>query len=57
MYGQFILEIPENVDNNKTWQWLSNWDLKIAAEALLRAAREQAMRTNHVKHYKLKPPV
>ena len=23
MYGQFIREMPENVDKNKTWQWLS----------------------------------
>ena len=28
MYGQFIREMPENVDENKTWQWLSKCDLK-----------------------------
>ena len=29
MYGQFVREMPENVDKNKTWQWLSKCDLKI----------------------------
>ena len=29
MYEQFIREMPENVDKNKTWQWLSKCDLKI----------------------------
>ena len=28
IYGQFIREMPENVDENKTWQWLSKCDLK-----------------------------
>ena len=51
MYGQFVREMPENVDRNKTWQWLSNCDLKIGTEALLCAAQEQAIRTNYVKHY------
>ena len=44
-------EMPENVDKNKTWQWLSKCDLKIGTEALLCAAQEQAIRTNYVKHY------
>ena len=34
MYGQFVREMPENVDKNKTWQWLSKCDLKIGTEAL-----------------------
>ena len=30
MYGQFVREMPENVDNKDiTWQWLSKCDLKI----------------------------
>ena len=44
MYGQFVREMPENVDKNKTWQWLSKCDLKIGTEALLCAAQEQAIR-------------
>ena len=51
MYGQFVREMPENVDKNKTWQWLSKCDLKIGTEALLCAAQEKAIRTNYVKHY------
>ena len=51
MYGKFVREMPENVDKNKTWQWLSKCDLKIGTEALLCAAQEQAIRTNCVKYY------
>ena len=51
MYGQFVSEMPENVDNDKTWQWLSKCDLKIGTEAFLCAAQEQAIRTNYVKHH------
>ena len=39
MYGQFVREMPENVDRDKTWQWLSKCDLKIGTEALLCAAQ------------------
>ena len=42
--------MPEKVDMDKTWQWLSRCDLKIGTEALLCAAQEQAIRTNYVKH-------
>ena len=38
MYGQFVREMPENVDKNKSWKWLSKCDLKIGTEALLCAA-------------------
>ena len=30
MHGQFVREMPEKVDKNKTWQWLSISDLKIS---------------------------
>ena len=50
MHGQFVRELPEKVDKDKTWQWLSRCDLKIGTEALLCAAQEQAIRTNYVKH-------
>ena len=42
MYGEFVREMPENVDKNKTWQWLSKCDL-IGTEALLG--------TGHYLHY------
>ena len=50
MHGQFVREMPEKVDKDKTWQWLTRCDLKIGTEALLCAAQEQAIRTNYVKH-------
>ena len=51
MYGQFIREMPEKVDKDKTWNWLLRSDLKVETEALLCAAQEQAIRTNYVKHH------
>ena len=51
MYGQFTKEIPQKVDKDETWLWLSKSDLKIGKEALLSAAQEKAIRTNYVKHY------
>ena len=50
MYGQFVREMPEKIDKEKTWNWLVNGDLKVETEALLCAAQEQAIRTNYVKH-------
>ena len=38
MYGLFVREIPEKVDQERTWQWLSKVDLKIRTETLLCAA-------------------
>ena len=43
--------MPEKVDKDRTWQWLSKKDLKIGTEALLCGAQEQAIRTNYVKHH------
>ena len=43
--------MPEKVDKDKTWQWLSKSELKIGTEALLCATQEQAVRTNNVKQH------
>ena len=51
MHGQFVREMPEKVDKDKTWQWLSKSDLKIGTEVLLCAAQEQVISTNYVKHH------
>ena len=51
MHGQFIRETMEKVDKEKTWQWLSRGGLKVGTEALLRAAQEQAIRTNYTKYH------
>ena len=29
MYGQFVREMPESTDKNKTWEWLRKADRKI----------------------------
>ena len=51
MHGQFVWEIPENVDKNRIWEWLFKSYLKIGIEALLCAVQEQATRINYVKHH------
>ena len=51
MHGQFVREMPDKVDKNKTWEWLSKSDLKIGTEALLCAAQEQVIRTNYIKYH------
>ena len=51
MHGQFVREMPEKVDQDKTWQWLSESNLKIKTEALLCAAQEETIRTNNAKHH------
>ena len=51
MQGQFVREMPDKVDKEKTWQWLSKGYLKIGTEALLCAAQEQVIRTNYIKRH------
>ena len=51
MHGQFSREMPEKVDKEKSWYWLSRGDVKVETEALLCAAQEQAIRTNYIKHH------
>ena len=51
MHTQFVRKMPEKVDKDRTWQWLSKSDLKIGAEVLLCAEQEQAIRINYVKHH------
>ena len=35
MHGQFLREIPETFDEDKSWHWLSKRQLKIGTEWLL----------------------
>ena len=51
MHGQFSKEIPENVDKERSWYWLSRGDVKVETEALLCAAQEQKLITNYIKHH------
>ena len=48
---QYITEMDENIDKDKTWGWLKNGDLKVCKEALICAARDQSLRTNYGKHH------
>ena len=53
MYGQFLREMPETVDKDKTWEWTRKIDLEVETEALIFAAQEQALKTNNVQHRQL----
>ena len=35
MHGQFLREMPETVDKDKTWEWTRKSDLKVETEALM----------------------
>ena len=48
MYSQFLREMPETVDTDKTWEWTRRSDLKVETEAIICAVQEQALRTNYV---------
>ena len=51
MHGQFIREMTEKADKEKTWQWLSRGDLKVVTEVFLCAAQKQAIRRNYMKYH------
>ena len=50
MYGQFVREMPEEIDKDLSWKWLVQSDLKVQSEATICAAQEQALRTNYTKN-------
>ena len=41
MCGKFIREIPENIDRERTWEWMRKSGLKVEIEALICVAQEQ----------------
>ena len=47
MYGQFVREMPEEIDKDLSWKWLVQSDLKVQAEAMICAVQEQVLRTNY----------
>ena len=49
LYGQFVREMAESVDKDRTWEWMRKSNLKVETETLILAAQEQALRTNAVK--------
>ena len=50
MYGQFVREIPEEIDKNLFWKWLVRSDFKVRTEATICAPQEQALKTNYTKN-------
>ena len=50
MYGQFLRDMPDSVDQEKPWMWLLQSGLKVSTEAFIFAAQEQAIRSNTIKY-------
>ena len=50
MYGQFVLEMPEEIDKDLSWKWLVQGDFNVLTEATICAAQEQALRTYYTKN-------
>ena len=50
MHGQFVHEMPEEIDKDLSWKWLVQSDLKVQTEAAICAAQEHALRTNYTKN-------
>ena len=50
IYGQFVHEMPEEINENLSWKWFVQSDLKVQIEATICAAQEQALRTNYIKN-------
>ena len=50
MYGQFVREMPEEIDKDLSWKRLVQSDLKVQTEVTKCAARKQALRANHTKN-------
>ena len=41
-YGEFVREMPEEIDKDLSWRWLGQSDLKVQTETTICAAQEQA---------------
>ena len=49
MDGQFVRDHGDDVEKQKSWEWVTKADLKATTEALIFVAQEQAIRTNYVR--------
>ena len=49
MYGQFVREIKEDINQSKSWHWVKNSDLKSSTTAMIFSAQEKAFRTKYTK--------
>ena len=43
IYGHFVREMPETMDEKETWNWLRQADLKVEMEAISCTMQEQAI--------------
>ena len=50
MHGQYLRD-KTGVDWERTWQWVTNGDLKGCTESLILIAQERALRTNYIKFH------
>ena len=48
-HGQYYKDIKNKTDNDITWSWLKNGELKKETEGFLITAQDQALRTNAIK--------
>jgi hypothetical protein len=48
MHGQYIRQFEDNVDVNRTFQWLRKSDFTIESEGFITAAQDQAIQTRNI---------
>ena len=41
MYGQFVREIPEEIDKDLSWKWLLQSDLKVQTEGQIKDIKDK----------------
>ena len=49
LHGQYLQDIKDKSDNDITWSWLKNGELKKETEGFLIAAQDQALGNNAIK--------
>src|SRR6185436_11810830 len=49
LHGYYLKDTEDKIDKAKTWQWLTNGEMKKETEGLILAAQEQALRINAIK--------
>ena len=49
LHGQYLKDTEDKIDKAKTWQWLTNEEMKKETESLILAAQEKALMTNTIK--------
>ena len=49
IYGQFVRGHGDDVEKQKSWEWVTKANLKATIKALILAAQKQAIRINYVK--------